>query len=64
MSISPPDPDLTSTKDETDDTVFEEHTDADEAPRVIPETEEPADATGRLINQQPVHDQIIIRRSN
>ena len=57
-SISPPDPNSTSIKDETADAVFDECVDADEAPRAIPETEEPTNATGRLINQQPVCDQI------
>ena len=53
-SITPP-----KTSDQTEDSNFEEHTDEDEDPRVIPETEDTVDSRGRLIDQQPVCDRLI-----
>jgi hypothetical protein len=38
---------------------FEEYSDDDEEPRIIPEIDEPVDSTGKLLNQQPTYDQII-----
>jgi hypothetical protein len=38
---------------------FEEYTDDDEQPRIIPDIEDSVDSNGRLINQQPMYDRII-----
>jgi hypothetical protein len=38
---------------------WEEYSDDDEDARVVPESEDTVDATGRLIDQQPAYDQII-----
>jgi hypothetical protein len=52
-SINPP-PASTEPED------FEEYSDDDEDPRIIPEIDEPANSTGKLLNQQPAYgDQII-----
>ena len=42
-----------------DEDEFEPYTDGDEQPRVIPEHEDPVDAAGRVIDQQPAYDKII-----
>ena len=38
---------------------FEECKDKDEAPRLMPEIDEPVNAAGRLINQQPACNKIV-----
>ena len=54
--ITPPknDPDG---NDEDDN--FEEYTDEDEEPRLIPETEDSVDCNGTLINQHPAYDRLL-----
>ena len=44
---------------ETSDTMWEEYEDGDESPRVIPETEDIVDSTGKVINQQPAYDKML-----
>ena len=44
---------------EGDPSDFAECKDKDEAPRMTPEINEPVNAAGRSINQQPAHDKII-----
>ena len=38
---------------------FEEYEDEDESPRVIPDMDDPIDAAGNTINQQPVYEKMI-----
>ena len=48
-----------STDDEDGGTEFEPYSDEHEEPRIIPDYDEPVDANGRLINQNPSYDRII-----
>ena len=41
------------------DNKFEEYSDEDEDPRVIPDIEDAVDSTGRIINQQPMYDRLL-----
>ena len=53
------DEDPTTHPDDVKEGPFEEYEDEDELPRVIPKMDDPIDATGNAINQQPVYDKMI-----
>jgi hypothetical protein len=50
---------MSAPPEETSEDTFEEYWDNDEEQRVIPDVEDTVDGNGRLINQQPLYDQII-----
>jgi hypothetical protein len=52
-SINPPIP--TPTRDDSEDMMFEEYYDDDEAKRTVPDIEDTVDANGRLLDQQPAY---------
>ena len=54
-AFNPPNSQTTTSSDSN----FEEYGDDDEDPRVVPETTEAVDSTGRLLDQQPAYDTLI-----
>ena len=56
-SLSPPAKPVKRTDDDDDE--FTEYEDDDEVPRIIPEADDPVDATGQPVDEQPFWDRLI-----
>ena len=52
-------PEKRKSKDKNDDETFLEYSDWDEEPRIIPDIEDQLDATGKILNQQPLYDSML-----